>query len=201
MTSLDRKANSQQILAKLGMELKHDLPPLEEEDQLTFRSSNEVAQRILILTYLNCVANDPSLKQEVMVFLIGEKLWDKATEEERQLFHKTPLSEDELTIILWRAEAIWLLLWVINKVDVLDVPAAEVNLHAIFANLPGFFEPTHQFIASATRRPASAILDQYDLMFRLTWALKENNVPGMNPGVAFERYFALNWVAGGEWKN
>lgn len=201
MTSYERKENSERILAQAGIALKENLPPLEEEDQLTFRTAEEVAQRILILTYLNCVANDPDLQQEVMMFLIREKLWDKATAEERDLFHKSPLSEDEVTLIVWRAESIWLLLWVINKVDTLDLPKHEVNLEDIFANLPGFFEPTGQFIKSSTRRPASDILDQYDLVFRVNWALKEDACPTVNAGVAYERYFALNWAAGGDWKN
>lgn len=199
MTALERKENSEQLLSKFNIVRTDDLPPIEEEHAVTLRTPEEVAERILILTYLNCVANDPSLQQEVMIFLIREKLWDKATEGERALFHRTPLTEKDLSVILWRAESIWALLWVINKVERLDLPDTEVNLHEIFARLPGFLQSTRYYINTATMRTTGEILDQLDFIFRLNWALRQTPQKGsrastFNPGVVYERYFSLSWV-------
>jgi hypothetical protein len=199
MTSVDRKQNSEKLLLSLGITLTDNLPPIEDESKVTLRSPGEVAERILILTYLNCVATDPSLQQHVMTFLIQEGLWDKASDEEKTLFHKTPLSEDDLTVILWRSESILLLLWVINEVEELSLPEKEVGLLDIFPHLPGFLEPTGDFIQGATLRSVSEILDQSDFIFRLNWAFREADAKGskilnMNPHIAYERYFALNWV-------
>jgi hypothetical protein len=141
-----------------------------------------------------------------MMFLIREKLWDKVTEGEKMLFRKSPLGEDDLTTILWRAESIWLLLWVINQVDQLELPETEVDLNEIFPRLPGFFDDTADFINSATIRNISEIMDQSDLIFRLNWALRQTHLEGsraltFSPGIAYERYFSLNWVTGAiaEW--
>lgn len=199
MTALERKQNSEKLLSTLGIALVDNLPPIEEEDTVTLRPPREVAERILILTYLNCVAADPSLRQHVMMFLIHEGLWDKASEEEKVLFHKTQLTEEDYTTIFCRSESIWLLLWAINKIDQLDLPEKEIDLHDIFPYLPGFLEPTGDFIHAATMRSVSEILDQSDLIFRLNWALRETDQQGsrlstLNPGVAYERYFSITWV-------
>jgi hypothetical protein len=207
MTPLDRKLNSEKFLMSLGISFADDLPPIESEETITLRSAEEIAERVLVLTYLNCVANDPSLQQQVMMFLIHEELWDKATETEKALFHKTQLSDDERTNILWRTESIWMLLWIIQKVDEINLPANEVDLYEIFPLLPGFFESTDDFKTRATLRAVSEILDQADLMFRLNWALRQegavvnSSAQMFHPGVAYERYFSLNWVAGmyAEW--
>jgi hypothetical protein len=201
MTALQRKENTERILATYGLVIVDDLPLLEEEHAIILRTSQEIAQRILILTYLNCVATDHSLRQEVMMFLIHQKLWNHVTEEEKDLFHKTELTEGELSTILWRAESIWILLWSINKVDELELPNQEVDLQAIFPLLPGFFEPTDEFIRTASIRATSEILDQADFVFRLNWALREASLKGspstlFNESIAYERFFAINWVTG-----
>jgi hypothetical protein len=199
MTALERKDQSEKLLLSLGIVLNDILPPIEEEEAVSLRSASEIAERILILTYLNCVATDPTLQQPVMMFLIQEGIWDKATEVEKALFHKSPLSEEDVTVIMWRSESIWLLLWTINKIDQLSLPETEADLLQIFPYLPGFLEPTKNFIETAATRSVSEILDQCDFIFRLNWAFKENSelltlTTALNAGIAHERYFAINWV-------
>lgn len=162
----------------------------------------------MILSYLNCVAYDPSLQQEIMVFLIHEKLWDEATAKEKALFHKPKLSENEAAEIQWRAESIWLMLWAINKVDTLEVPTQEVSPEDIFPLLPPFFESTKDFINNATTRATAEIQDEADFTFRLNWAIRETSdrgqaIQGINIFAAYERYISLNWITGlaEEWQD
>lgn len=197
MKSEQRKRNSEKLLASLGVRLRDELPAVEEENALVVRSAQDVAKRILILAYLNCVASDQSLRQQVMVFLIHEKLWDSASEEEKALFHKSRFTEEDLTVIFWRSEAIWALLWVINKVDMLDLPETEVDPYKIFQELPEFFESTEAFIQTAILRSVSEIFDHYDFIFRLNWALRQEQTSTshvLDPGIVHERYVAVNWV-------
>ena len=199
MTAHERKVQSEKTLLSLGIVLIDDLPPIEEESEISLRPANEVAERILILTYLNCVATDSSLQQPVMMFLIHEGLWDKATDDEKALFHKSPLTEEDITMIMWRSESIWLMLWAIEKINHLALPDTEADLLQIFPYLPSFLEPTKSFIDTATTRSVSEILDQCDFIFRLNWAFKEHNgvlvsTTALSAGVAHERYFAINWV-------
>lgn len=147
MTPTERKLHSEKKLAALGIALVDDLPPIEKEHEVNHKTAQQIAKRILILAYLNCVAYDPSLQQEVMMFLIREKLWDEATRKEKALFHKPMLSEDEAAEIQWRAESVWLMLWAINKVKTLELPDKEVNLPKVFMLLPGFFEITDDFLS------------------------------------------------------
>ncbi len=199
MTATERKHHSEQKLKSLGIVLSSDLPPLESEAELTLKSPQQIARRILIFAYLNCVAFDPSLQQEVMVFLIREKLWDEASSVEKALFHKPQLSEDETAEIQWRSESIWLMLWAINEVDILELRTKEINPEEIFALLPGFFENTEQFIQTADTRNSADILDEGDFTFRLSWAIREaeergETIPGINAFVAYQRYVSLNWI-------
>jgi hypothetical protein len=204
MTALERKQNSEQQLTSLGIHLTHELPPIEEEQAITPRTSREIAERILILTYLNCIHSDNSLRQEVVAFLKDEGLFEKATPAEKDLFLKDEFSDDEATNIAWRGESIWMLLWAIQKVDTLSLPVDEVDLGALFALLPPFLQSTNDFVNASAARSKSEILDQADLIFRLFWSVQQAESPnpaGLNPGVTFERYYAINWVMGvrGEW--
>jgi hypothetical protein len=199
MTALERKQNSEKVLETLGIHILDELPPWEEEDNIKLRTPREIAQRILVLSYLNCVAADSDLRDPVISLLRQENLWDHVSEEEKKLLDKTELTDAEIAIIQWRGESIWMLLWIINQVDHLDLPIAEVDTHAIFERLPAFMQSTSDFINAATIRSVSEILDQSDLIFRLNWALRQVHTNGsdelaLNPGIAYERYFAINWV-------
>lgn len=134
-----------------------------------------------------------------MIFLIYEGLWDKTSDQEKAHFQKAQLTEDDLTMMLWRTESIWLLLWVIQKINSLHLPEKEASLNDIFLLLPGFLEPTGDFIHIATLRNISEILDQSDFIFRLNWAFQENHeqvsgISSLHPSIAYERYFAMNCV-------
>ena len=39
------------------------LPPMEEDDQINIRTGEDLARRLLVLSYLNCVALQPELEQ------------------------------------------------------------------------------------------------------------------------------------------
>ena len=201
MTASERKVSSVKKLASLGIALTDDLPALEEEAHVQPKTAQQIAKRILILSYLNCVVYDPSLQQEVMRFMIHERLWDEVTAQEKALVHKPKLSEQEIAEIQWRSESIWLMLWALNKVKNLDLPKNEVNTEEIFSLIPGFFENTSDYISTAKLRPRSDILDEADFAFRLNWALRESaqrnqTLVGINEGVARERYISLNWILG-----
>ncbi|WP_028980960.1 DUF4272 domain-containing protein [Sporocytophaga myxococcoides] len=199
MTASERKKHTENILSNQGLPVFDNLPPLEEENEISLRTPQEIAERILILSYLNCMAFDPDLRNNITDFLKGEGLWEKISPQEKLFFEKSELNEDDITIIAWRAESIWLLLWAINKADQLIFSNKEVNFNAIFEHLPPFMNNTEDFITSATLRPTSEILDQADLLFRINWAFYQSqtnnlNVIELNQGIVFERYFAINWV-------
>jgi len=199
MTALERKQHTEKLLEALGIRLRDELPPWEEEDNIKLRTPREIAQRILILSYLNCIATDSNLLEPVISFLRQENLWEHVSEEEKKLFDKTQLADDEIATIQWRGEAIWTLLWVIKRVDHLDLSLTEVNTSDVIERLPAFMQSPSDFINTTTMRSVSEILDQSDLVFRLNWAARQAQLDGsddipFNTSVAYERYFAINWV-------
>ncbi len=199
MTASERKKHTEDFLRSHGIPVFDNLPPLEEEIDIPLRIPQEIAERILILSYLNCMAFDPELRNRITGFLKEEGLWDKISPKEKLLLEKTEFNDNDITIIAWRAESIWMLLWSINKSNQVNFPPEEVNFHAIFEHLPPFMNSTEEFVTSATLRSATEILDQADLLFRLNWTYYQaqtNNliIPELNQGIVFERYFAINWV-------
>lgn len=197
MTSQQRKENSGTRLTALHIPTDYSLPAI-DDSMYKLRSPQEVGKRILILTYLNCVASEPSLQQEVMMFLIREKLWDDVTPDEKVLFHKTKLGDEDIDGIFWRKETIWMLLWVTGQVDDVGTPDHEVDLYEIFPLLPGFFESTEQFLRQIDTRDNVEIFAEQDFYFRLNWSLRSapNHETSLVPGVVHERDVALSWLTG-----
>lgn len=198
MTAVDRKQNTEQLLKSLNIPFIDHLPIIEEDHEARIRTPREIAKRILVLTYLNYVSEDPADREEVIEFLKEQQLWDSVSNEEKQLFAKD-LSDEEHINISWRSEAIWLLLWVINKVDTIDLPTAEVSIPQILELLPDFMTDSKDFIQSATIRTVSEILNLSDLTYRLHWATKHTEINNLEPlnlhsGVVQERHYAINWV-------
>lgn len=186
-------------MSSLEIPIFPELPEIEEEGDVIIKPAGEIARRVVILSYLNCLASGMSSKEEIESFLNRTSLWDKMSSTEKEFFKKEELTDDDINIITWRAESIWMLLWVLQKIKTMDFPVNEIPPQEIFPHLPSFLADPDEFIGSATTRPASEILDYSDLIFRLFWALqhpKEKALPiPLNISVAYERYNAIFWAA------
>ena len=198
MTALERKHRTEKLLKYLDIPFIDHLPLIEEENEVQIRSAQDIAKRLLILTYLCYVGEVPDATSDVITFLKSEKLWDNVSADERELFQKE-LTDKEKVNISWRTEAIWLLLWAINKVDKLELPQNEVSIPDILECLPKIMASTKDFIESATIRTTSDILDVSDLTYRLHWAtrnaeLNNSRTTDLNSSIVSERHYAINWV-------
>jgi hypothetical protein len=199
MTSIERKQKTESLLKDLGIPFIDHLPTVEEEDEVNIRTPKEIAKRLLCLTYLCYATEDEESKEQIIDFLKKENLWDSVTEDEKILFTKPKLTDQERVNVSWRSEAIWLLLWTIQKVDILDLPIDEVNIADIVNRLPKLMSSTKDFIESATIRTTGDILDQSDLIYRLHWATRQAELDNdieleLNPSIVVERHYAINWV-------
>jgi hypothetical protein len=200
MTQQERANRTEKILRELNIPINPSLPLMEDESEIQVRKASDIAKRILILTYLNIIADDEVAKLEIIEFLKNESLWDFLSGEEKSLLAKEKLTIKDKINISWRSEAIWTLLWAIKKVDILQLPTEECNVADILNLQPSFFEPTNEFIYTAHIRESSEILDMSDFIYRLHWAvrdseLKGQDIPnGMNAGVIYERHYAINWI-------
>ena len=198
MPAVERKQNTERLLKSLNISFIEHLPLIEEEHEARIRTPQDMAQRILVLTYLNYVAEEPEDRDKVITFLKEQELWDSVSDDEKELFSKE-LSDKEHINISWRSEGIWLLLWVIKKVDTIDLPKEEISISQILEILPDFMTDTKDFVQSATIRNVSEILDLSDLTYRLHWATRHtelNNLEALdlNSSIIYERHYAINWV-------
>ncbi|WP_114790413.1 DUF4272 domain-containing protein [Niabella yanshanensis] len=199
-TADERKLETEALLGELNIPYIDHLPLIEEETEARLRTAPEIAERILILTYLNYVSEVPADGSKVIAFLKANALWNKVSPAEKELFQKERLTRQEEVNISWRTEAIWLLLWAIHKVEDLALPTEEIEPNDIFERLPEFLADPTDFINEVTLRPTSAILDMSDLVYRLHWAtrnagLKDEPIPAsLNLSVIMERHYAINWL-------
>ncbi len=199
MTALERKQNSQRLLKSLNIPFIDTLPQIEEEDEVKIRRPQEIAKRVLVLTYLNYVSEEPNDREEVIKFLKEQELWESVSNDEKNLFSKE-LSDREHINISWRSEAIWLLLYILNKIDSLNLPTEEISISQILKLLPEFMTDTKEFVQSATIRSISEILDLSDLTYRLHWAIRDtelNNLEALDLNSSIiiqERHYVINWV-------
>ena len=200
MTQQERANRTEKILSELHIPINPSLPLIEDESEIHVRKASDIAKRILILTYLNVIADDEVSKQEIIEFLKNESLWDYLSREENSLLAKEILTVKDKVNISWRSEAIWTLLWAIKKVDTLQLPTEKCNVADILNLLPAFFEPTKEFIYTAHIRESSEILDMSDFIYRLHWAVRDSelngqDIPGgINTGIIYERHYAINWI-------
>ncbi len=199
-TAEQRKKQTEKYLKSLNIPFVDHLPLIEEENEVRIRTAQEITERILILVYLAYISEVPDKRENVIDFLKTNLLWDKVSPDEKELFQKEELTDQEATNISWRSEGVWLLLWTINKVDRLELPTQQVEIPQIVSRLPGFLTDPSEFIKTTTVRPTTEILDQSDLIYRLHWATRNadlNNQPipaNLDLSIIMERHYAINWV-------
>jgi len=199
-TAEQRKKETEKLLRTLNIPYIDHLPFIEEESEAKIRTAQEIAERILILIYLCYVSDVSDDREKVIDFLKISLLWDKVSPEEKKLYQKEKLSRREKINTSWRSEAVWLLLWTINKVDKLELPTEQIEISEILSRLPEFFDDPKEFIETAIVRPTTEILDISDLMYRLHWATRNADLDhqpmpaNLNSSVIYERHYAINWV-------
>jgi hypothetical protein len=199
MTAQERKEKTETYLTNLNVPINPHLPLIEEESEAVIRSGQDIARRILILTYLN-VVQEGGDKKEIIAFLKNEGLWNDVSEDEKELLKKTKLTKQDKINLSWRSEGVWLMLWAINKVGELEMPTTQCTINEILCRLPGFLTSTKEFIETATVRPTAEILDMADLLYRMHWSTRQagldaNEAPAdLDDSIVYERHYAINWI-------
>jgi len=196
---LQRKQCSEAILASEGVPINKSLPVIENTEEARLRTKEEVAYRALAL--LVVAVKGKGLEQRIVERVVKDYgLASHFTcEEQAFLGNATPLEHDGIQFT-WRVEAAWTLLWALGFVEKLGKPHSICDVPRAVGLMKD--RTTQQFVAEAKLRPLPEILDEADLIYRYRWALVDarlNGKPtpaGMDPGVARERHYALNWLIG-----
>ncbi|MCR4032037.1 MULTISPECIES: DUF4272 domain-containing protein [Flavobacterium] len=207
---IERKAKNEEILERKNIKINKHLPCIESERETTIRSAKEIAERVSVLAVTNLVAFNSISPEEAVDYLKNYKLWESVTEGEKE-FLANP-TDDRKMYETWKCEGIWTLTWALKKVETLDFPSEFCNLENISAeNYPvGKDKDPFDFINAVNEvRSKKEILDAADLYYRYNWAcvderIKGNQIEGINPGIVYERQYALNWLIhymGQDWDN
>jgi hypothetical protein len=197
---VERKRKSEEELEQRKFKINRNLPYIESEDETTIRSPKEIAERVVVLAVINLVAFDNIPPEEGIDYLEKYALWSLVTPGESE-FLANPSAEKK-TSETWKSECIWTLMWALKKIDRLGFPDELGNLE----NIPpedypiGIDKDPNDFIDSVKEtRTKAEILDASDLYYRLDWACVDARInarefEGANPGVVYERHYALNWL-------
>lgn len=198
--ALERKARSLQQLQAMGIRSSAMLPAITDESSAVIRSSQEIAQRVAILTAINTVAFGYLSGTDIISYLQKNQLWEHTSPAEKA-FLGNP-TEEQKKKETWKCEGIWVLLWALNLLPELGYMTDLCNMDLIpeeifpFRGLSG--NPAVFFAKATSLRPIAEILDANDLYYRAHWScvdarLKNEEAP-VHPGVVYERHYALNWL-------
>jgi hypothetical protein len=195
----DRKARSERRLVERGVLINSHLPVIESVDEARLRVPHVVAERALALFAVALHCDDPQGLQAHR-FLHQEELWRAITPKERAFLLLSDPPQSDLVQFSWRNEALIVLLWALNHVQVLTFPDAPCDLDIATEVIRR--APIREFIDTARLRAPDQILDEADFIFRCHWAVVEAGLHGQEPtgnldaDVVYERHYALNWLVG-----
>ena len=148
-----RKVKTETALTKLGIPINRMLPLVEAEDEVRIRDPKAVATRAVVLYSVAAVGNGID-RNAIQKFLKTEGLWESVTPNERILFEKDDAPRQAIIDAAWRAEALWVLLWALGKVETLDLPTEHCDADYLHRMMPKKGEVAG-FINASTLRPKS----------------------------------------------
>jgi Domain of unknown function (DUF4272) len=194
-----RKKRSEEMLKAQGIPINPSLPPIESEEETVPRSAQDIAKRVVGLCAV-ALRGEGLKQQEIIDLLKGKDVWAFVTPEEKKFLLKKRPARQEMINFKWRYESLWVLLWALRRVEDLGAPISICNVERAVRMVLEI--PSEDFIRRAKSRPISELLDEADLIYRYDWAvvdarLKGEEAPGnLDPGVVYERHYALNWLIG-----
>lgn len=188
-----RKARSESILSAEGVPFIAHLPEIETVAETTLRRCDEIVDRIFCLMVVSAKAIGGK-DNEFVGRYSGDWRCSFTTQERRLI--ENEVGDRERMMLSWRVEAVPPLLWAINRTDQLPKPYGTADFDLIRRVVE---EGPRVLAPRAVVRSTYEILDAADLIYRYHWAVRNAALSGkedteLNPGVVFQRHYALNWL-------
>jgi len=197
--AMERRVRSEAVLAAENVPFFANLPPIEDEDEVRRRRTEEVAGRALALWVVASKAL--GMEQETVLDRMSRYLLDEDLSPSEMAFAKDAAPpQQDLINFSWRSECCWVMLWALGYVRELGRPDSQCNMWEIDETIDA--RSREEFLAGARPRPLGQLLDEADLIYRYHWAtvdarINDREPPGrLDPGVTYERHYALNWLIG-----
>lgn len=199
----NRKSKSEKRLKSLNVPINKHLPRI--EDVVSLRTKEEIINRMIPLTIVAAKAMEAP-PEKIAEFIKRYHAHDLFTDEEQKFIESKDLNQNEVIQYSWKLECIWLLLWSVNLLPDIDVPAKTCNAESVFETV--FRHSKQELLDQSTVRSISEILDNLDFVYRAHWAVREAQLnrleipSSLDEGVVYERHYTLNWLVnymGQEW--
>ena len=164
------------------------------------KTPQKVAKRVLVLIGVFQAATGRN--KETLISLLKEnQLWPEVTEIEKRFLESS--DEDSKFISTqysWRAEAVYILLWTLNRFDFQEIPKNESNLDQISDLLKedDFFKKIA--VSNAQFRSVDEINNKLDEIQKINWEIrdalinKKESPNDYHPSIIYEWHYALNWL-------
>lgn len=199
MTAEARRTANEALLRDYGIPVNPHLPMIEDGEDVTLRTEDEVWRRLVALWG---VVGAAMLRQNTFFkqYFAGEERRAMLSNDEAAfLFNDTPAEEDIIRFS-WRLEGMMCLAWCAGLADKPLLPAEPSSAESILPLYPHDLADATMLRDAIRLRSKTEILDQADLLYRLHWAVRDAQLngheqpPGINPGVVLEWHHALNWM-------
>jgi hypothetical protein len=197
MSMEELKTRTTDYLASVGIEVPSHLPTIEEMDEVTPRSAQDVAGRLSALAYvigLGYGAQGSDLSEQLEKY----DLVPFVSEREKSLLSEEVLDDQDKVDMSWQTESAQALAWCIGLVELDHFQHCDDDLAQ---KIPFKTDPS-DFIRSAKLRPIAEIQEQSDLLYRMHWYARNCRLTGrdcdLSESIISERRKAIDWVYGVE---
>lgn len=199
--SIERKRLSIERLIELGISHLASLPLLPSEHEVPLPPVSAVVDRVTSLLAVavrgESAGQGEPIPMEQLRGVLPRALDGLTPEESRWLSNDDP-DEQSIANFTWRYECVPVLLWALQLLPTLDLPAAICDVPRITRLVLDTDWSTVE--ATAELRSPAEVLDQTDLYYRIHWAMVNSRlgstppVEGLEPGAVYERRYALEWL-------
>lgn len=194
---------------------QHPIRWMPDDEAVQLRTPSEVARRVIALHAVVCLARGRP-RGEVLDELKRADVMDALSPSEAALLKSPSIQEQARMPMIWRLEALWLLMWALRYVDKFTWPSHLVDVEALHDMIfKASQEDPGKFIAQAKLRSKKTLLDTTELVTRIHWAIRQAMIEGEpipenldwskpsqmvavagcpSVGVVAERHHALNWL-------
>ncbi|MGL4523142.1 MAG: DUF4272 domain-containing protein [Bacilli bacterium] len=208
-----RKLQSIELLKQFGIPFIEHLPVVETVNEVNARSVEEIAKRAIaclvsIQHACDAINENADIKESREMFLQLLHRYDvhtNLTPNEQAVFAGVT-NESQNIQVIWQYERYWVLVWALGLVEELEYPLTTCDCpHAI--QLVSTCADFGSFLDKCRLRPMEEILDQFDLHYRLDWAVKNARINGeatpgnLDASVVYERHCAFVWLMNEEENN